>query len=65
MKVQWKENMRTSGFTRKNPDKNKSVYVHRGDIVDVDTRGYLWKDGVCFGHKDSAAYAGSYDVCSS
>jgi hypothetical protein len=53
MKLKWKSNIRTSGFTKGNHDVNKTIVIHKGDIVDCDSNGYMWYNGVCFGNKDS------------
>lgn len=47
------EGFSTSGFPRNNEDSNEMVRVHHGDIVQADSKGYLWKDGICLGHKES------------
>jgi hypothetical protein len=41
------------GFTENNKDGNYDTEVKQDDIVDIDKQGYLWKDGICFAHKDS------------
>lgn len=42
------------GYLRENTDKNKKVLINIGDKIDCDKQGYLWKDNVCFWHKDAA-----------
>lgn len=42
------------GFLRENTNKDKNVFVKVGDLIDCDEQGYLWKDHVCFGHKDAS-----------
>lgn len=41
------------GFLKENTDKSKRVFIEIGDIIKCDSQGYLWKDNVCFGHKDA------------
>lgn len=43
----------TSGFPRHNEDPNEMVRVNHGDIVQADSKGNLWKDGICLCHKES------------
>ena len=47
------EGFSTRGFPKYNEDGNKMVRVNHGDIVSSDSKGYLWKDGICICHKES------------
>ena len=44
------EGFSTRGFPKYNEDGNKMVRVNHGDIVSSDSKGYLWKDGICICH---------------
>ena len=45
------EGFNTRGFPEYNEDINGMVRVNHGDIVSSDSKGYLWKDGICLCHK--------------
>ena len=47
------EGFNTRGFPEYNEDINGMVRVNHGDIVSSDSKGYLWKDGICLCHKES------------
>jgi hypothetical protein len=52
-KLKCKIGFKTVGFTEKDKDGCYNVNINQNDIVDADQYGYLWKDGICFAHKDS------------
>jgi hypothetical protein len=52
-KLKCKIGFTTTGFTQDNKNNDYKINIKQNDIVDVDEQGYLWKNGICFGHKDS------------
>lgn len=47
------EGFSTRGFPKYNEDINRMVRVKHRDVVTSDSKGYLWKDGICLCHKES------------
>lgn len=43
----------SNGFPKYSEELTKMVRVNHGDIVLADSKGYLWKDGICLCHKES------------